>query len=55
MWDVLLIATIVAFFLLAALLVRGLGRVIAGSPDAADDAEADLGAPEHALEPGRRA
>jgi hypothetical protein len=42
MSDVVLIATIVAFFLAAALLVRALDRVIAGSGDDADPLDADL-------------
>jgi len=41
MADIILIATIVAFFLAAALLVRALGRVIADSGDITDRDAAD--------------
>lgn len=47
MTDIVLVAIIVGFFLAAALLVRVLGRVIAGSGD-------DAG-PGEELEPGRPA
>jgi hypothetical protein len=56
--DVILIATIVVFFLAAAQLVRVLGRVIAGSGDDAgpeDDAAPQGEASEQVLEPGRSA
>jgi hypothetical protein len=56
--DVILIATILAFFLAAAQLVRALGRVIADSGDDAgpeDDAGPDADASEHELQGGRSA
>jgi hypothetical protein len=59
MTDVVLIATIVAFFVVAAFLVRVLDRVVAGSGDDAGP-EQDAGpgqdeAPRPELQPGRRA
>jgi hypothetical protein len=51
MTDVIMIATIVAFFVAAALLVQALGRIVA---DAADDADQEE-APERPLEPARPA
>jgi hypothetical protein len=54
MTDVVLIATIVVFFVAAALLVRVLDRMIAGSGDEAGrDEEAEVSSRE--LEPGRPA
>jgi len=56
MTDVLLIATIVVFFVAAALLVRALDRVIAGSGDEAspdEEEEAEASGPQ--LQPGRPA
>ena len=58
MTDVILIATILVFFLAAAQLVRVLGRVIAGSGDHAgpeDDTGPQGEASEQELEPGRSA
>jgi hypothetical protein len=58
MWDVILIATIIAFFVVAALLLRGLDRMITRSGDGADADLADETTPDDAagreLEPGRR-
>ncbi len=53
--DVVLIATIVAFFVAAALLVRVLDRMIAGSGEEAgpEGAEQDPGVPGRDLETGR--
>jgi hypothetical protein len=56
MTDVVMIATIVAFFVAAALLVLALDRMIAGSGAEADpDEEAEDAAAARDLEPGRRA
>jgi hypothetical protein len=49
MFDVILIAVIVVFFAVAALVVRVLDRVVTGS---ADDVEADEEQPEDGAEPG---
>jgi hypothetical protein len=43
--DVVLVATIVAFFVAAALLVRVLDRMIAGSSDLDPDEEEEVAAP----------
>jgi hypothetical protein len=55
--DVILIATILVFFLAAAQLVRALGRVIAGSGGAGpeDDAGPEDEASGQELQPGRSA
>ena len=50
MTDIILIATIVAFFVAAALVVRVLDHMIASS---ASDADLDDEASETGLEPGR--
>ncbi len=57
MTDVVLIATIVVFFVAAALLVRVLDRMIAGSGDEAgrDEEAAEADASTRELEPGRPA
>jgi hypothetical protein len=57
MTDVILIATIVVFFVAAALLVRVLDRMIAGSRDEAgpDEEAAEADASGHELEPDRMA
>jgi hypothetical protein len=57
MTDVVLIATIVVFFVAAALLVRVLDRMIAGSGDEAgpDEHAAEADASARDLEPGRPA
>lgn len=57
MTDVILIATIVVFFVAAALLVRVLDRMIEGSRDEAGPGEeaAEADASGHELEPGRSA
>jgi hypothetical protein len=56
MTDVVMIATIVAFFVAAALLAWALDRMIAGSGAEADlDEGADPPAAARGLEPGRRA
>jgi hypothetical protein len=52
MTDIILIATIVAFFVAAALLVRVLDHMIASSPS---DADSDDEASETGLESGRPA
>ena len=52
MTDIILIATIVAFFVAAALLVRVLDHMIASS---ASDADSDDEASETGLKPGRPA
>jgi hypothetical protein len=53
--DVILVATILAFFVAAALLVRVLDRMIAASGDEAGPDEEAADAPGHDMEPGRRA
>jgi hypothetical protein len=56
MTDVVMIATIVAFFVAAALLVRALDRMIAHSGAEADlDEDPDPAAAARDPEPGRRA
>jgi hypothetical protein len=51
MTDVVLVATIVVFFVAAALLVRVLDRMIAGSGDEADPDEEAAEAPQRQPEP----
>ena len=55
MADVAAIATIVAFFLAAAMLLRGLDRVIADSGDRAVEPGDEPGIPEQELRPGQPA
>jgi hypothetical protein len=55
MADVAVIATIVVFFLAAALLLRGLDRVIAESGDRAGEPGDEPGSPARELQPGRPA
>ena len=54
MTDVILVATIIVFFVAAALLVRVLDRMIAGSrdEDGPDEEAAEADASGHQLEPG---
>ncbi len=52
MTDVILIATILVFFLVAALLVGAVERVVAAS---GDDAGPEDGVSEQGIEPGRPA
>jgi len=52
MTDVILIATILVFFLVAALLVGAVERVVAAS---GDDAGPEDGVAEQGIEPGRPA
>jgi hypothetical protein len=51
--DVVLVATIVAFFVAAALLVRVLDRMIASSSDEPDPGEEEAAAPRSEPEPSR--
>jgi hypothetical protein len=55
MADVAVIATIVGFFLAAALLLRGLDRVIADSGARAVEPGDEHGIPEREPQPGRSA
>jgi hypothetical protein len=62
MIDVLMVLTIIAFFAAAAVLVRGLGRIIADADsdaeaggDADGGSDAEIGTPGSMAEPGRPA